>query len=286
MFSKVAIIGTGNVGTWLFQTLHNNNVEVVAISSRRIETLPPNFDLYIFAVKDDVYEDILKQITFRMPHAVHTSGSLSQNILAPYADKFGVMYPYQSITKAENTLNPYLLKAPLVAEKEKRRKGEEEKGERRKEDENGRISPSNFEGVPEGRGSLYINIPVCIEANTTTFEEVLYHWANEMFGNVYKVNEKQRFAMHLAAVFANNFTNAMYGIAYDIFKENNLDWSLILPLLENTLEKVKHQNPKECQTGPAKRGDLSIMEKHCNALHNNDLKELYKQLSKIISKFS
>jgi len=252
MFTKVAIIGTGNVGTWLFQTLHNNNVEVVAISSRRIETLPPDFDLYIFAVKDDVYEDVLKQITFRMPHAVHTSGSLSQNILAPYANKFGVIYPYQSITKGE---------------KEKRRKGEEEKGE-------------NSYGLTLLRS--YGLIPVCIEANTTAFEDILFSWANSMFGNVHKVNEKQRFAMHLAAVFANNFTNAMYGIAYDIFKENNLDWSLILPLLENTLERVKHQNPKECQTGPAKRGDVSIMEKHCNALHNNDLKELYKQLSTII----
>jgi len=269
MFSKVAIIGTGNVGTWLFHTLHNNNVEVAAISSRKIETLPPNFDLYIFAVKDDVYEEVLKQITFRMPHAVHTSGSLSQNLLAPYADKFGVIYPYQSITKSEDTLNPYLLIAPLVAEKEKRRKGEEEKGD-------------NSYGLTLLRS--YGLIPVCIEANNTTFEDMLFCWANEMFDNVHKVSEKQRFAMHLAAVFANNFTNAMYGIAYDIFKENNLDWSLILPLLENTLEKVKHQNPKECQTGPAKRGDLSIMEKHCNALHNNDLKELYKLISTIISR--
>jgi len=279
MFSKVAIIGTGNVGTWLFQTLHNNKVEVAAISSRKIETLPPNFDLYIFAVKDDVYEDVLKKITFRMPHAVHTSGSLSQNILAPYADNFGVIYPYQSITKAENTLNPYLLIAPLVAEKEKRRKGEKEK-RRKGEEEKGEISY----GLTLLRS--YGLIPVCIEASTTTFEDILYHWTNTMFDNVHKVSEKQRFAMHLAAVFANNFTNAMYGIAYDIFKENSIDWSLIFPLLENTLEKVKHQNPKECQTGPAKRGDISIMEKHCNALHNNDLKELYNLISEIISKFS
>jgi len=233
MFTKVAIIGTGNVGTWLFQTLHNNNVEVVAISSRRIETLPPDFDLYIFAVKDDVYEDVLKQITFRMPHAVHTSGSLSQNILAPYADKFGVIYPYQSITNYELRI-------------------------------------------------ASCEVPVCVEGSDNVFDDLLFHWANSMFGNVHKVNENQRFAMHLAAAFANNFINAMYGIAYDIFKENNLDWSLIFPLLENTLEKVKHQNPKECQTGPAKRGDLSIMEKHCNTLNNEDLVELYKQLSKII----
>ncbi|MDR0207449.1 MAG: DUF2520 domain-containing protein [Bacteroidales bacterium] len=234
MFSKIAIIGTGNVGTWLFQTLKNkNDIEVVAISGRKIETLTPNFDLYIFALKDDVYEDILKQITFKMLYAVHTSGSLSQNILFPYACKFGVIYPYQSITNYE-------------------------------------LQNTNYE------------VPVCVEGSENVSEDRLFRWVNSVFDIVHKINEKQRFAMHLAAVFANNFTNAMYGIAYDIFKENNLDWSLILPLLENTLKKVNHQNPKECQTGPAKRGDISIMEKHSNSLHNNDLKEIYKKLSIII----
>jgi len=260
MFTRIAIIGTGNIGTWLFQALQNqNNLEVSSFSSRKIEELPTNFDLYIFALKDDVYEDVLQQIPFKMPHAVHTSGSLSQNILAPYSENFGVLYPYQSITNAE-----------------------EEKGV--KEDDDGRISPSNFEGVPEGRGSLYIEIPICIEASNPTFEEMLYQWANSIFNIVHIINEKQRFAMHLAAVFANNFTNAMYEIAYQIFKENDLDWSLIFPLLENTLEKAKCNAPHTVQTGPAVRGDVSIMEKHCNTLNDDDLKNLYRIVSNIISK--
>jgi predicted short-subunit dehydrogenase-like oxidoreductase (DUF2520 family) len=101
---------------------------------------------------------------------------------------------------------------------------------------------------------------------------------------VNKVNEQQRFAMHLAAVFANNFTNVMYGIAYQIFKENNIDWSLIFPLLEQTLEKAKYNVPHQVQTGPAVRGDISIMEKHCNALQKEDLKTLYQLVSKIIQR--
>jgi len=239
MFTKIAIIGTGNVGTWLFQTLQNqNNLEVHSFLSRNIETLPANFDLFIFALKDDVYEEVLKQIQFKMPHAVHTSGSLSQNILAPYSENFGVIYPYQSITNAE---------------KQKGRKAE-------------------------------LIIPLCIEANNPTFEDLLYQWANSIFNLVYKISEKQRFAMHLAAVFANNFTNAMYNIAYQIFKENDLDWPLIFPLLENTLEKAKHNTPHLVQTGPAARNDVSIMEKHCNTLKDEDLRNLYELISKIISK--
>ena len=262
MFTKIAILGTGNVGTWLFETLKNqNNLEVLLFSSRKIETLPANFDLYVFALKDDVYEDVLKQIPFKMPHALHTSGSLSQNILAPYSEKYGVLYPYQSITNEER-----------------------EKGARRKEEDNGRMSPSNFEGVPEGRGSLHIEVPICFEASDLFFESVLFQWTNSTFNLVYKITEEQRFAMHLAAVFANNFTNAMYEVAFQIFKKNDLDWSLIFPLLENTLEKAKHNAPHTVQTGPAARNDVSIMKKHCNTLKDEDLKSLYRIVSNIISK--
>jgi len=231
MFTKIAVVGTGNVGTWLFQTLQNqSNFEVHSFSSRKIELLPANFDLFIFALKDDVYKEVLEQIPFKMPHAVHTSGSLSQNILAPYSENFGVLYPYQSITDYE-----------------------------------------------------LFDVPVCIEGSDLIFEDLLFKFASYVFSIVHKISEKQRFAMHLAAVFANNFTNAMYEIAYQIFKENDLNWSLIFPLLENTLEKAKHNAPHLVQTGPAVRNDVSIMEKHCNYLKNEDLKELYKLISKVIN---
>jgi predicted short-subunit dehydrogenase-like oxidoreductase (DUF2520 family) len=236
MFNKIAIIGTGNIGTWLLKTLQTqNNLSVVSFSSRKIETLPKDFDLYIFALKDDAYEDVLQQISFKMPCAVHTSGSLTQNILAPFSEKFGIFYPYQTISKDVTC------------------------------------------------GMRY-EVPICIEASNSIFETTLFQWSKSIFPIVYKINENQRFAMHLAAVFANNFTNAMYNVAYHIFKENNLDWSLIFPLLENTLEKAKHHTPHLVQTGPAVRGDVTIMEKHCNALEDGDLKALYRLVSKIIQK--
>jgi len=202
MFTKIAITGTGNVGTWLFKMLQNQtNLQIVSISSRKIETLPKKFDLYIFALKDDIYETVLQQISFKMPHAVHTSGSLSQNILAPFAEKYGVIYPYQTIKK----------------------KGEKEKGEGRKflllcEEKvaDGGLPPD------DGRGDKEYQIPICIEASDPTFENALLQWSTPIFHTVHKINETQRFAMHLAAVFANNFTNAMYEVAHQTFKENNL----------------------------------------------------------------
>ncbi|MCL1850359.1 MAG: DUF2520 domain-containing protein [Bacteroidetes bacterium] len=247
MFTKIAIIGTGNVGTWLFKTIQNqSNMSVISISGRAMERLPSGFDLYIFALKDDVYETVLQQIPFKMPYAVHTSGSLSQHILAPFAEKYGVVYPYQTI-----------LREAVSGEKN--------------------LPVFRSSGLPVSE-----KVPICVEAFDPAFENALFLWAKSMFNVVYKITEKQRFAMHLAAVFACNFTNAMYQIAFQIFTKNNIDWSLILPLLENTLEKAKHNEPRTVQTGPAVRNDISIMEKHCTALQNEELKQLYQLVSKII----
>ena len=242
MFTTIAIIGTGNIGTWLLKALLNQeHLTVFAISGRKIEALPTGCDLYIFALKDDVYEDVLKQIPFKMPQVLHTSGSLSQNILAPYSDNFGVIYPYQTIT--ENKMIAASSQPPFLA-------------------------------------------PICIEGCSSEFTATLFQWANTVFEVVCKINEQQRFAMHLAAVFASNFTNAMYGIAYQIFKENYLEWSLIFPLLENTLEKAKQNNPTLVQTGPAMRNDITIMKKHCDILNDDELRNLYSILSVIIQKKS
>jgi hypothetical protein len=243
MFTQIAVIGTGNIGNWLIKTLDNqSDVILFPISGRNIETLPPHCDLYIFSLKDDIYNIILQKIPFKMQNSLHTSGALSKNILAPYSENFGVLYPYQSICKKQ--------KAEC------------------------RVYHDSYE----------IEVPVCIEGSDLVFENRLFQWANSIFKNVNKIDEKQRFAMHLAAVFANNFTNAMVHIAYQIFKENDLDWSLIFPLLENTLEKAKQNNPSLFQTGPAIRNDISIMEKHGNALQDEDLKNLYQLVSKIIQK--
>ena len=264
MFTRIAITGTGNIGVWLFNVFQNqHNMIVDFVSGRNIKTLPQDSDLYIFALKDDVYEEVLSQIPFKMSHAVHTSGSLSQNILAPYAMRYGVLYPYQTITEK---VEKDAMMRELNDEKIKK---------------SSHLLPfSSF----ENQGSLYrCEIPVCIEGCCLDFEKKLYQWANSIFSVVHKISEKQRFAIHLAAVFANNFTNAMCGIAYQIFKENNLEWSLIYPLLENTLEKAKYNDPRTVQTGPAKRNDITIMKKHCNALKNEELKILYQLVSKIIA---
>ena len=113
-------------------------------------------------------------------------------------------------------------------------------------------------------------------------ENELFAFAGRLSSTVQLMGEAQRLVLHRAAIFGCNFTNAMYAIAYDILRENNIDWRMILPLLENTLDKVKTMNPHDAQTGPAKRGDQNIIRMHQEAIQDERLREIYRLMSDYI----
>jgi predicted short-subunit dehydrogenase-like oxidoreductase (DUF2520 family) len=124
------------------------------------------------------------------------------------------------------------------------------------------------------------NVPVCAEASNPFTEKMLLEIANSLSERVLLVNSKQRAKIHLAAVFANNFTNVLYGVAEEILKDEKLPLSLLLPLIEQTVEKIKTMPPAEAQTGPAKREDTKTIEKHLQMLDGQpQLQELYRQLT-------
>ncbi len=91
--------------------------------------------------------------------------------------------------------------------------------------------------------------------------------------------------MHISAVFACNFTNAFYTIAQEITDSVNLDFDLLRPLIQETADKAMLNDPKDVQTGPAKRNDVQIMQKHLKLLENEtQLKDLYQSVSQYIVK--
>lgn len=89
--------------------------------------------------------------------------------------------------------------------------------------------------------------------------------------------------MHLAAVFACNFSNAMYHIAYKLLEEKGLPFEMLLPLLRQTVEKVSKMTPAEAQTGPAARRDFNVMEAHLAELDDEGLQEIYRMMSELIT---
>ena len=112
----------------------------------------------------------------------------------------------------------------------------------------------------------------------------MWSLARELSPLCYEVSEAQRARMHLAAVFACNFSNAMYHIAYKLLEEKGLPFEMLLPLLRQTVEKVSKMTPAEAQTGPAARRDFNVLETHLAELELEDLglQDLYRIVSGMI----
>jgi len=129
----------------------------------------------------------------------------------------------------------------------------------------------------------FSNIPICIEGSNTETETQLIALAREISTDVRLINSEQRLLIHIAAVFANNFTNFMYLMGEEILSNAGVSFDILLPLINETVKKTEHALPHSCQTGPAARGDKKIIEKHLNMLKSQpDKYELYKHISKYI----
>lgn len=131
----------------------------------------------------------------------------------------------------------------------------------------------------------FSSIPLCIEANHQTALAQIEKLAQQLSNNVQQVDSHARALLHVAAVFACNFTNFFYSVAHQITESVQLDFSLLRPLIQETADKAMLNNPEDVQTGPAKRDDQQTMQRHLDLLKNQpQLQELYKSISQYIVK--
>lgn len=246
------LLGSGNVATWIACRLrHSAEFAVTQVYSPNIaharqladkvgakaidnlENLDPHGSLYLFSLRDDVYTAVLSQLPFRLPLALHTSGSVTCDIFARHADACGVLYPLQTFTKSR---------------------------------------------IPKS-----IRVPVIIENNALKDSAAMVdRLAHTLSHTIYYLNAEQRFVLHIAAVFACNFSNAMYHIAERLLQSEFMNLDILKPLLQQTLEKLDYLSPSEAQTGPARRHDRLIMQKHLDALTDEQLKQIYRLMSRYI----
>ena len=127
------------------------------------------------------------------------------------------------------------------------------------------------------------DIPIFIESHTSDAEETMMQMAKGISKEVRKIGSEDRKALHVAAVFASNFSNHMLTVAKDIMQQNSLDYDWLKPLITETINKSMHLGPDLAQTGPAKRGDLNILDSHLEFLQGDDsVAEIYKVISQHI----
>ncbi len=127
--------------------------------------------------------------------------------------------------------------------------------------------------------------PLLIEGSAPAITKSIKNLAHAISRNVHEMDSSSRLVTHLAAVFANNFTNHMVHIAQEILRGHDIDLELIDPLVNETFNKLSDHGATSTQTGPAFRGDNETMKKHLEILKKNpDVEKLYTFISQNIAR--
>jgi len=135
------------------------------------------------------------------------------------------------------------------------------------------------------RTMRYDNIPFFIEAENSEDLKKLNELGNRISNEVHELNFVSRMQVHMTGVWANNFVNHLYYIAGNICEQNNVPFDVLLPLIQETANKVIEMSPKDAQTGPAKRGDQVIIDRHLEALQDDSrLLQIYQILTDSIKR--
>ncbi|MCU0422687.1 MAG: DUF2520 domain-containing protein [Bacteroidia bacterium] len=132
----------------------------------------------------------------------------------------------------------------------------------------------------------FITMPILIEGNHEFELKALHELAEKLSGQVYEVTTRQRQSLHIAAVFANNFTNHMLAMAKQLMQDNELDFELLKPLIIRTALNAVENDPLKVQTGPVMRKDSATIEMHLDLLRNKPTyRQVYEMMSQSIRDF-
>lgn len=123
-------------------------------------------------------------------------------------------------------------------------------------------------------------IPILVDGNNEEAIASIEAFAKTLAPDVRRTTDEERLKLHVAGVVVNNFTNHLYTVAEDFCQKENLDFSLLLPLIAETTRRITKYHPKDVQTGPAFRNDVFTLDKHLKLLTTHPkLKYLYLKLT-------
>ena len=244
---KVVIIGSGNVAQHLVQAFAKiEEIDVLQVFSRRKDTIVPLLDSNKIT---SYYADLAEADIYII--------AVSDDVIA----KVSSQLPFENRLVVHTSGS-----VPMDSLDKKNRKGI--------------FYP--LQTFTKGKEIDFSPIPICLENEYDADFELLEKVAQSISNNVVKCNEKQRKALHISAVFVNNFVNEMYRIGNEICDQNKISFEILKPLILETVNKVMTLSPQEAQTGPAKRNDLQTIQAHLDFLSNENHTTIYKILTQSI----
>jgi predicted short-subunit dehydrogenase-like oxidoreductase (DUF2520 family) len=131
------------------------------------------------------------------------------------------------------------------------------------------------------------DMAIIVEAGDKTAMRKLKLLCKDLSKNIVELNSSQRKQAHLAAVFANNFTNHFLVLAEQVLKKKNMSLDILRPLILESAKRIQHNSPGAMQTGPARRGDTATLEEHLLLLKGEPkLQQIYRLISESIEETS
>lgn len=99
-----------------------------------------------------------------------------------------------------------------------------------------------------------------------------------------EVRKQDKIFLHIAGVCASNFLIGILKLAErQIKKAGDMDIDILMPLIKQTVKNVERKGVEASLTGPVKRGETAIVQKHLSVLKGQEA-ELYKLLSDYLKK--
>jgi predicted short-subunit dehydrogenase-like oxidoreductase (DUF2520 family) len=248
---KIALIGSGNLAQHLIRTftelaLSNSNIELIQVFSRDKKKLSTLLDSEKIISN---FQDLKKADLYLIAVSDDAIATVSSQL--PFTDRLVV-----------HTSGA----ASLLSLDAKNRRGV--------------FYP--LQSFSKDKIVDFKSVPICLESEKSADFVVLNSVANAISNSVFAIDSEQRKALHVAAVFVNNFTNHLYQLANDICTEHQVPFETLIPLIQETAHKITTLNPEQAQTGPAKRNDKSTIEAHESFLTNKNQSTIYKLLTQSI----
>lgn len=135
---------------------------------------------------------------------------------------------------------------------------------------------------PSKRQMNMNKIPFLITSKSESILKKLLDLAKSISKHVYHVTDEERLYLHLAAVYANNFSNFMMTKSFEILDRKSINKEMLLPIIKQSAENWTKGLAKTKQTGPAIRNDQVTIEKHLKLLQKAEEKQLYSLISQHI----
>lgn len=133
----------------------------------------------------------------------------------------------------------------------------------------------------KGKTPDWQNLPLFVEGDDPEIERL----ARMLSPKVAPLDSLSRRRAHAAAVLCCNMAMYLWSLSERVMADAGLDFRMLRPLMELTLERALSGSPDKALTGPARRGDVGTIRKHLSAL-DPETAEVYRLLSRnILSRF-